>query len=208
MPESVRSQNNSISDAYRSCPPQWDVFEQENDSTAEDLQPLSIVEDDSTEPFWQDWTERVMLGVHPSEHLSVYDDAITADPKRRWFRKALREFAEVGRWVGRTSKTHLKARLEGAEQSYPEMSAQFADAISFAASFDDRLLQPAIWTDNESEVVLEWILPDGRHAVVSFEGDGEFGYTLLTGGRFVPGLCSGTKPFRVPFDLVRYLSMK
>jgi len=91
---------------------------------------------------------------------------------------------------------------------YPAMSAQFDDAILFAKTFDDSLIQPSVWTDNETEVVLEWLFPPKRHAFISFEGDGEFGYALRHQDRFVPGSCSGAKPFHVPLDLIHYLSVK
>jgi hypothetical protein len=102
----------------------------------------------------------------------------------------------------------LVERLQAMKSEYPAMSAQFEDAILFAKLFDDGLAQPAIWTDNETEVVLEWMLPKGRHAVVSFEGDSEFGYALRFGDKFVPGEMSGLKPFRLPDDLSRYLLSK
>lgn len=102
----------------------------------------------------------------------------------------------------------LAERLHTMKSEYPAMSAQFEDAILFAKLFDDGLAQPAIWTDNEAEVVLEWMLPKERHAVVSFEGESEFGYALRFGDKFVPGKMSGLKPFRLPDDLLQYLSSK
>ena len=104
------------------------------------------------------------------------------------------------------AETLLAQRLQAMKREYPDMSVQFDDAISFARLFDDGLVQPAIWTDNEAEVVLEWLLPRCQHAIVSFEGDGEFGYAFRIGDKFIPGSISGSKPFCLPSDLVQYIS--
>jgi hypothetical protein len=104
--------------------------------------------------------------------------------------------------------TILEERLRSMKAGHLSMAAQFADAILFAKVFDDALLQPTIWTDDETEVVLEWILGEKRHVFVSFEGDGEFGYALRIDDRFIPGNISGAKPFQVPSDLIAYLSTR
>lgn len=105
-------------------------------------------------------------------------------------------------------ETQLARRLRKMKFQYPLMGKQFDDAIEFAEYYPDTKLAPSVWTDNEAEVVLEWILPEKHHAIVSFEGDGQFGYALRFGDQFLPGKAAGLKPFRPPTDLVRYISEK
>jgi hypothetical protein len=88
--------------------------------------------------------------------------------------------------------------------TYPSMSVQVQCARSFIAALPSWVRQPVAWTDGETEVVFEWIFED-KHAVVSFDEDGEFGYTMRSGTRFVPGASIGLGP-TAPDDLLAYLA--
>jgi hypothetical protein len=96
-------------------------------------------------------------------------------------------------------------RLRDFEAAYPSLSTQIADARSFAAALPSNIDAPQIWTDGEGEILFEW-LNRNRHAAVSFEGDGEFGYAMKVGSRFVAGAYTGKPDGIFPVDLLRYLS--
>ncbi|MGN7713936.1 hypothetical protein [Agrobacterium radiobacter] len=81
--------------------------------------------------------------------------------------------------------------------------AMFDDALKFAGVISDIAWKPAVWSD-EGEVVFEWINA-GRHAIVSLEGDGTLGYTVLKDGKFVSGQVVGAPVTGVPHDLMDYL---
>ncbi|MGV1985609.1 hypothetical protein ACQZ5N_03245 [Agrobacterium sp. 22-221-1] len=77
-------------------------------------------------------------------------------------------------------------------------------AAPFHAAVQGIDWQPSVWSD-EDEVAFEWIR-DGKHAVVSFYGDGSYGYAMLVGCRFVPGAIDMPPPGGVPHDLAAYLA--
>jgi hypothetical protein len=91
------------------------------------------------------------------------------------------------------------------ESAHPLIVAQFSDARKFAAALPDGITTPQISTDGETEVVFEWISGE-RHAVVSFEGDGEFGYAMRQGSRFIPGGQLGKSDDILPTDLLKYVT--
>jgi len=159
---------------------------------AEDNEPAPELE-------WQKYRNLTSEMLEPSQRHEI----------RAWDRVHLLRFVWDGTASAATaSETLLARRLRKMKLQYPLMQKQFDDAIEFAEGFPDTLLAPSVWTDNEAEVVLEWILPEKRHAVISFEGDGQFGYALRFGDQFFPGKASGRKPFSPPSDLVRYISEK
>ena len=82
------------------------------------------------------------------------------------------------------------------------MSDIEADAAEFRKHLVDLAWKPDEWAD-EGEICFEWIAPD-RHAIVSVEGDGEIGYSMLVDGKFVPGV-EAARPGRLPADLGPYL---
>jgi hypothetical protein len=97
------------------------------------------------------------------------------------------------------------AMLRDFETAHPSLSAQIADARTFVATLPSNIDAPQIWTDGEGEILFEWI-KGNHHAAVSFEGDGEFGYALRLGSRFVPGTHNGRCGGMLPIDLLRYLA--
>ena len=101
----------------------------------------------------------------------------------------------------------LISELQMLAAKHPSMLNQIRDAMKFAVHVPFGLRQPLIWVDDENEIVFEWRFSD-RHAVVSFEGDGVFGYALLKGDRFVPGQHRGDLNSPLPSDLASYLSRK
>lgn len=78
------------------------------------------------------------------------------------------------------------------------------DALAFADTLRELPWQPEVWAD-ESEVVFEWI-NDGQHAVVSIEGDGHLGYTMLINGQFRSGIDTEASVTHLPRDLQEYLN--
>jgi hypothetical protein len=87
------------------------------------------------------------------------------------------------------------------------LSGAASEALRFLAKLSADSPRPSIWTDSETEIVFEWI--DGpRHAVVSFEGDGEFGYAIKADGLFVPGAFRGDPKGSLPADLSEYINAK
>lgn len=91
------------------------------------------------------------------------------------------------------------------QSDHPGMVAQFKDARRFAAALPSGLENPQVWTDGDTEVVLEWIKGDW-HAVVSFEGGGEFGYAMRQGSQFIPGEQVGNCDRALPSDLLKYIA--
>ena len=81
----------------------------------------------------------------------------------------------------------------------------FVDATEFGKHLKNLRWKPSVWSD-ESEVVFEWISGD-RHAVVSIEGDGAIGYTMLRDGIFVSGEVEDPPVSIMPPDLREYLSV-
>ncbi|MCZ7974378.1 hypothetical protein O9X80_07730 [Agrobacterium salinitolerans] len=77
-------------------------------------------------------------------------------------------------------------------------------AAPFHAAVQKFEWKPSIWSD-EGEVTFEWIR-EGKHAVVTFDRDGLYGYAMLVGGRFVPGATDMPSPGAIPPDLAAYLS--
>lgn len=78
------------------------------------------------------------------------------------------------------------------------------DALAFSSTISSLAWQPESWVD-DGEAVFEWIT-DGKHAVVSIEGDGTFAYAMYRDGGFVPGLTEGPSVSEIPEDLVSYLA--
>jgi hypothetical protein len=102
------------------------------------------------------------------------------------------------------SVTQIIKELTSLALLHPKMRPQIADAKAFASSLFARIRLPSVWTDGEVEVVFEWIEGE-KHAVVSFEGGGTFGYTLREGDRFNPGRYPGHLGLPAPLDLIQYV---
>ncbi len=96
-------------------------------------------------------------------------------------------------------------KLDVLEKANPLMASQTADARKIASALPSGLMVPRAWTDGESEVVLEWIKGE-KHAIVSFEGDGEFGYAMRQGDRFAPGSSPNNVEEAALDDLIDYLA--
>jgi hypothetical protein len=71
------------------------------------------------------------------------------------------------------------------------MHSQITDARKFALTLPTTVTIPEIWTDGETEVGFEWV-SGTNHAVVTFEGDGGYGYATRQGDKFVPGQSAST----------------
>ncbi len=78
-----------------------------------------------------------------------------------------------------------------------------ADAVEFSKAIKSVEWQPSVWSD-EGEIVFEWI-DESKHAVVSVEGDGSIGYTMLIDGRFISGAIEEANVHMLPADLRDYL---
>jgi hypothetical protein len=112
------------------------------------------------------------------------------------------------------TKTEAPTYLDWAVKTVTEFSASTdrlsgaaSEALHFLAKLSADSARPSIWTDSETEIVFEWI-NGPRHAVVSFEGDGEFGYAIKTDGRFVPGAFRGDPRGSIPADLLEHINAK
>ncbi len=78
-----------------------------------------------------------------------------------------------------------------------------ADAAKFYEHVKALSWQPIIWGD-DGEIAFEWI--DGeRHAIVSFDGGGRYGYALRRGESFKAGTVPDPTPETLPADLRDYL---
>ncbi|WP_310301431.1 hypothetical protein [Rhizobium sp. BE258] len=77
------------------------------------------------------------------------------------------------------------------------------DASAFAQHLKEISWRPNVW-QGDDEVVFEWI-SGNKHAVVSVEGDGVIGYTMLVNGDFVSGAEEDPSVDHLPSDLRDYL---
>jgi hypothetical protein len=79
------------------------------------------------------------------------------------------------------------------------------DAGKFYSHIRDLDWQPDIWSD-DGEIAFEWMKND-KHAIVSFDGDGKYGYAMLHGASFQPGHVIDPEPDIFPDDLMEYLEI-
>lgn len=79
-----------------------------------------------------------------------------------------------------------------------------ADAGGFLLTLDPAIPLPRV-SRSEDEISLTWRTAH-KEAVVSFEGGGLFGYTMLIGGKFEPGQYEGRAGDGIPADLLDYLT--
>lgn len=86
----------------------------------------------------------------------------------------------------------------------PSLEAAIVDVRQFARTLPLDVPTPKVTTDGEQEVVITWRTATSR-AVLSFEGDGSYGYALLKGDRFVPGEEDAKASGPFPKDLYAYL---
>jgi hypothetical protein len=100
---------------------------------------------------------------------------------------------------------NILRNLSVIEKANSSVAAQIADARKFASALPLGLAVPRIWTDGDSEVVFEWIKGE-KHAIVSFEGGGNFGYAMKRGDRFEPGVSPNDINVAVFDDLNDYLA--
>jgi hypothetical protein len=98
---------------------------------------------------------------------------------------------------------YILVRLGEILQKYPAVAKQVSDARIFSVKLPALVARPLVWSDGETEVALEWINHE-KHAIVTFEGDGEFGYAMRETDRFVPGKVVGQANAGPPDDLLRY----
>jgi hypothetical protein len=118
--------------------------------------------------------------------------------------------------VTSATQTLLPSNFDETPRQQPDASAyvnafmddayarRINDALGFSALLTEIEWRPNIWAD-DAEVVFEWI-KDDKHAVVSFEGDGLIGYTLLKNDVFVAGDLLDPPATILPPDLREYLS--
>ena len=93
--------------------------------------------------------------------------------------------------------------VAASEAKEPDV-ALYADASNFNYALKEVVWKPAVYVE-DGEIVFEWIR-DGKHAVVSVEGDGVLGYTMLVEGKFISGSTEMASTGAVPADLKAYLA--
>lgn len=76
-----------------------------------------------------------------------------------------------------------------------------ATVLGHVTGFD---WQPRVWSD-VGEIGIEWH-GNGKHAFISIEGDGRYGYMMLKDGSFVAGDVPDPEVSFFPDDLRRYLN--
>ena len=100
----------------------------------------------------------------------------------------------------------VASKLEGKDLIETGKSS-IRDGIVFLSNLHRKTKKPIISLADDGELVLEWKSADkSDEAVVSFEGDGFFGYALLQGNEFKPGESDGDLKVEIPADLDEYLS--
>lgn len=84
------------------------------------------------------------------------------------------------------------------------MSDLLDHSRTFEKHLDGMAWQPDIYYEDE-ETLYEWVA-DSRHAVVSVEADGHYGYAMLLGDVFRAGKTDDPHVSVFPDDLMGYLS--
>lgn len=124
---------------------------------------------------------------------------------------------DVSNWLNVHSKFSSSQRIAEQEQKFQKAYAELHDVIpeadqellADAASFYDAIQtlswKPVIWSD-EGEVAFEWKAAE-KHAIVSFDGGGTYGYAMLVNGKFKAGEFELPAPDTVPSDLLAYLDV-
>lgn len=79
----------------------------------------------------------------------------------------------------------------------------YSDAQIFGELVKELPWRPTTW-EADGEIVFEWIDGD-RHAIVSVEGDGQIGYTMLVDDTFIPGEAEWPSVSVLPEDLKAYI---
>ena len=151
---------------------------------------------DSDRPDSARWlaltAEKDAIGAKKTVGPSVFDELNLVAP-------AFLPSKSLAAFLGTSSeKEYLKSLLGEVDVLLLE------DAAEFYAKVKELAWVPDIWAD-DGEVAFEWI-EGSKHAVVSIEGDGHLGYTLLINGRFVPGRSSAAAVSSLPRDLLDYLT--
>lgn len=93
----------------------------------------------------------------------------------------------------------LHSLVPNADHDLLEEAAPFYDLVK------DMTWQPEVWSD-EGEVAFEWKTPE-KHAMVSFDGDGYYGYAMLIDNRFKAGAQEMPMANTIPSDLREYLGV-
>lgn len=108
----------------------------------------------------------------------------------------------------RVSRLHFHPAFFEAYRDTPREPAQLlarhkSDSAVFISLLPSGVCAPEV-TASEDETYCEWAKPNFG-ALISFEGDGTFGYALLRNGRFEPGEMEVTSILDKPRDLLEYL---
>lgn len=136
----------------------------------------------------------------PLSTLTVIDATTLAnfnDLTKRWIDdRILPELGSVANDNNESLK-YLTALLPGADVALLKDAAVFYEHV--------RTLEwsPDIWSD-EGEITFEWIA-GLKHAIVTFDGDGRYGYALRHGDAFRAGEEGDPLPDVFPADLRKYL---
>lgn len=124
---------------------------------------------------------------------------------------------DVNNWLSIRSKFSSGQRIADQQQKFQKAYAELhhsipdadkdllADAANFYDSIQAMSWKPAIWSD-EGEIAFEW-KTGGKHAIVSFDGGGTYGYAMLMDGKFRAGAVELPAPNVVPSDLLAYLDV-
>jgi hypothetical protein len=82
--------------------------------------------------------------------------------------------------------------------------AAISDVQSFAGALPQDLKVPVMGASEYGDIALQW-RANGMRALVSFEGDGSYGYALLVDGSVRPGKTAVKSASELPGDLRDYL---
>lgn len=80
------------------------------------------------------------------------------------------------------------------------------DSLNFLDFIDYRIRVPIFSTSHDGEILFTWYNNYlEKSALVSFEGDGYYGYCYYVNDRFIPGKELGIAKNKIPQDLHDYL---
>ncbi len=103
----------------------------------------------------------------------------------------------------RVESKKQEKRLAG--DALARFRASYDDALTFSSSLGNYQLPNVVATADDGEIVFEWY-GKSYHLVVSFDGDGEYGYSYEVDGEIIAGFYEGFCDQDLPEDLRNYFN--
>ncbi|MDO3616464.1 hypothetical protein Q3O97_11440 [Ralstonia pseudosolanacearum] len=134
----------------------------------------------------------------PSTHVAVENHASLIEDAAR----SSREFQRLS--LEKTIVKFFQVDFVEGEEAVGTLTASATEALLFLSKLPTSIPLPGISLAEDGVITFEWN-GNSKMAAATFEGDEEYGYAYLVGGRFVPGAQSARIGGDMPEDLICYL---